>query len=174
MLGMFEKGRWKRADCKALWSLTLRFSQISVVSRSNSQCEERNERENLIQGHLLVFKQGNKLVHLWLIALFPFTRKKEDEGNITGIPLMCIQFWNRTWKLSASWLPGCLCLQMMIHWWTQSWTWKEHSILQPCSANPLTNRPSSYSESCCLAYFKGQCPGEECDILGHLCNCLIV
>lgn len=58
----------KRVDEKGLivspLKSGLKFSHISMGSGSDSECEERDGRENLIQGHLLVFKQGTKLVHL--------------------------------------------------------------------------------------------------------------
>ena len=53
------------------------FTQISVGSGSDNQCGGRGGRENLMQGHhLLVFKQGSKLVNLRLIALYTGPQKK--------------------------------------------------------------------------------------------------
>lgn len=78
--------------------------------------------------------------------------------------------------INAVWisLPEFFCLRTMIHWWMHPWKQEGHSMVQPRLTNPFTNRPSNYSESCCLDYFKGQCLGEECDTLGHLCSHLIM
>jgi len=44
--------------------------------------------------------------------------KKEGEGNVVEIPLMCSQFWNGSWKLPASMLSEIHCLNFSVcKWW---------------------------------------------------------
>lgn len=151
----------------------VKSSHRFLNSGSDSRCEERDGRENLIQGDLLVFKQGTMLV---LVIGYPFSFYSE-KGRWRK------HFWHPI-DVHPVLEQNMETLSIMAAWMCQSAKDDPHMnivmkmertlYMQPCLANPLTNRPSSYSESCCLVYFKGQCLSEECDILGHLCNCLIM